>query len=456
MEEIMKFSSYFRSVATKFFHRSHVEQETEEELRSHIDHRADELERSGIDRAVAERRARIEFGGDVRFKEDSMKALGGNFIETLFQDTRFSLRVLRKSPGFTLASILTLALSIGANAIVFSVMNAFLLRPLNVPDANSLYAVWRTKANLATESYPDYQDLRQRNRSFEDLAAFTVAPVGLDTGSSPTRAFISETSGNYFDALKAQPFLGRFFHPSDEHGPNSAPYIVLTYNYWHTHFQDDKGVLGQVVQLNSHPFTIIGVTQPEFRGTLIFASPDFFVPLVNQEQIEGTNNLDNRKDRSIFMVIGHLKSGVTEDQAVADLKSIGEYLEKNYPQDDGNMDFSLARPGLYGDRLGRPVKAFLGALMLLAGLILLAACANLGSLFAARAADRSKEVALRLALGAGRVRILRQLFTEAILISLAGGAVGIAGSFVLLKQLSVWQPFPRFHINVPVNPDANV
>src|SRR5262249_32969078 len=154
----------------------------------------------------------------------------------------------------------------------------------------------------------------------------------------------------------------------------------------------------------------------------------------------------------IFMVMGHLKPGVTTSQAIADLNSIGAFLEKTYPKDDGQMTFALARPGLYGDFLGPVVQAFLIGLMLLAGLVLLAACANLGSLFAARAADRSREVALRLALGASRARIVRQLFTEAMLIALIGGVAGVSASVVVLRGLSVWQPFSRFPIHVPVTP----
>src|SRR5580700_6917345 len=172
--------------------------------------------------------------------------------------------------------------------------------------------------------------------------------------------------------------------------------------------------------------------------------------------MEGVNNMNERGKRWLFMTMGHLKPGVTPTQAVADLNSIGSYLEKTYPKDDDRRRFTLARPSLYGDYLGRPVRAFMGALMLLAGLILLAACANLGSLFAARAADRSREVALRLALGASRIRVLQQLFTEALLLSLMGGAVGIWGSVVLLHGLSLWQPFTRWPIHMPVNPDANV
>jgi predicted permease len=374
----------------------------------------------------------------------------------LLQDLRFALRLLRKSPGFTGVAVVTLALAISANAVVFSIMNALILRPLNVPQAESLYGIERASDKDPNQSYPDYLDLRDRNRSFEGLAAFNVNQVGLDTAKNPTRAWVYEVSGNYFDVLGIQPYLGRFFHASDEHGANSAPYIVLTYAYWHTHFQDDRGVVGRTVQLNKHPFTILGIAPLGFHGTVLIFSPAFFVPMVNQEQMDGVNLLNTRGDRWVMMVMGHLKAGVTKAQAIADLNSIGTYLEKTYPKDEGHMSFTLARPGLFGDQVGGPVRAFVVGLTLLAGLILLAACANLGSLFAARAADRSREVALRLALGAGRMRILRQLFTEANLISLIGGAVGLWGSIVLLGWLSVWNPFPQFPANAPVSPDAKV
>jgi predicted permease len=178
--------------------------------------------------------------------------------------------------------------------------------------------------------------------------------------------------------------------------------------------------------------------------------------MVNQEQIEGTNLQNARGTHWVFMAIGHLKAGVTPAQASADLSSIGRYLEKTFPKEESQMSFTLARPSLYGDYLGGPARAFLGGLMLLTGLILLAACANLGGLFAARAADRSREVALRLALGSSRNRILRTLFTEALLISLVGGAVGLWGSVLLLQAMSVWQPMPQFPVRLAVTPDASV
>ena len=380
----------------------------------------------------------------------------GYVVQTLRQDLRYAVRMLKKNPGFTAVAVLTLAMAIGANAVVFSALNALILRPTNLPQAESLYSIERLNDFSARQSYPDYLDLRDRNRSFDDLAAFTGFQAGLDTGENPSRVWLYEVSGNYFDVLGIQPYLGRLFHASDEHGANSAPYIVLSYGYWHTHFQEDRGVLGRMVRVNKHPFTIIGVAPPEFHGTLVFFNPDFFVPMVNQEQVEGSNDLEARGVRWVFMTMGHLKTGVTPAQAAADVNSIGSYLEKTYPDVHAQMNFALARPSLYGDYLGRPMRAFLTGLMLLAGLILLAACANLGSLFAARAADRSREVALRLALGASRMRILRQLFTEAVLISLLGGAAGLWGSVVLLRWLSVWQPFPQFPIHVSFNPDASV
>jgi predicted permease len=452
----MKLLDSLRFRIASLFRRSEMSAEMEEELRSHIEHRADDLERSGLVRSEAERRARVEFGGYQRVKEECHEAAGGTVFQSFWQDLRFSLRVLRKSPGFAIAAILTLALAIGANAVVFGVLNALILRPLKVPQAESLWAIERGKDKAINHSYPDYLDLRDRNRSFDGLAAYNVATVGLDTGNNPSSSWIFEVTGNYFDELRIQPYLGRFFHAADEHGPNSAPYIVLTHTFWHSHFRDDPSVVNRVVQLNKHPFTILGVAPPEFRGTISFVFPDFWVPIMNQEQVEGENLLKARGNREILMVLGHLKAGVTPAQAVSDLDSIGADLEKTYPKEDGHMTFSLTRPNLTGDWFGGPLQQFLTGLMLLAGLILLAACANLGSLFAARAADRSREVALRLALGASRIRILRHVFTEAILISLIGGAVGLWGSVALLRGLSVWRPVPSAPLLVPVNADANV
>jgi predicted permease len=375
-------------------------------------------------------------------------------MNTLIQDVRFAVRVLRKSPGFALAAVVTLALAIGANAVVFGVLNGLILRPINVPQADTLYGS-EYGDDAGWQSYPNYIDLRDRNRSFDALAAFNFAFVGLDTGKDLSVATGFATSGNYFDVLRIQPYLGQFFHAADEHGANSAPYMVLSHAYWHTHFQDDPGVVGRVVRLNKHNFTIIGVAPPGFQGTLLFISPDFFMPIVNQGQVSAGFDLNTRgNDHGIFEVLGHLKPGVTEAQAVADMNEVAAYIGKNYPKESSHKRSTLSLQGLTSFR--RPTEAFVAGLMLLAGLILLAACANLGSLFAAHTADRSREVALRLALGSSRNRILRQLLTEAGLISLVGGAAGLFASVLLLRQLSVWQPFSGAPLHVPVNPDARL
>jgi predicted permease len=452
MRSLRRFFTRMVNSATRRPHDERIREEIEE----HIAMQTAENLRAGLSPVEARRQAILKFGPVAAITQDYRAERGLLLIENLLQDVRFSLRVLRKSPGFAIVAVLTLTLAIGANAVVFAALNALILRPLNVPRAESLYGIQRVSDYSARQSYPDYLDLRDRNRSFEDLAAYQILHAGLDTGENPSRAWLYAVSGNYFDVLGIQPYLGRFFHGADEHGPNSAPYIVLSYAYWHSHFQDDRAVVGRAVQVNKHPFTIAGVAPPGFRGTLLIGSPDFFLPMVNQEQLEGTSILNERGDHWIFMTVGHLKAGVTPAQAAADVNSISSDLEKTYPKDHHHITLALAPPSLYGELLGRPLRAFLTALALLAGLILLAACANLGSLFAARAADRSREVALRLALGSSRIRILRQLFTEAILISVIGGAAGLWGSVVLLRWLSAWQPFPQYPINVQVSPDANV
>ena len=369
------------------------------------------------------------------------------------RDLKIAFRRLMKSPGFAVTAILTLALGIGANAVVFSVLNALVLRPVNVPHAQNLYMVQRFQSS-PSQSYLDYIDLRDKNRTFESLVTYYIlGPAGVDTGGNASTAWPYLASGNYFDALGIQPYLGRFYHAADERGKNSAPYVVLSYAYWHSYFHDDAGVVGRTIGINKHPFTIIGVAPPEFRGTELFFAPAMWIPMVEQPTIEGNDQLQYRGNHSDF-VVGRLKPGVTVAQATGDLNALAAWLEKTYPGDDAGIKFSLARPGLVGDMLGRPARAFMAGLMLLSGLILLAACANLGSLFAARTADRAKETALRLALGSRRGLILRQMLTEAVLVSLVGGALGLAGGVVILHVLSAWQPIPDIPINVPVNPDA--
>lgn len=437
------------------FRRRKLFDELSEEMRLHLEERVEHLIGEGFSPQEAQRQARIAFGNLGTIEQRSREVWQWPTLESMGADVRFALRQLRKSPGFAFAAVATLALAIGANTVVFAVLNALVLRPLNVPAAKSIYVVGHAHSIWGYESYPNYLDLRDRNRSFDALAVDNITQAGLDTGKNPSQAFLIEASGNYFDVLGLQPYLGRFFHADDEHGPNSAPYVVLSYAGWREHFEGDRGVVGRTVLLNKHPFVIIGVAPPGFVGTFIAFSPELFVPV--NSGLESDGLLNQRANRWMSELVGRLKPGVTPAQADADLDAIGSWLGKAYPdvEDPNLLTFKLQRPGI-ASAFGGAIKTFLAGLMLLAGLILLAACANLGSLFAARAADRSREVALRLALGARRARILRQLLTEAILLSLAGGAAGLWGSVILLRAISAWRPFPEFPMTLPLNPDANV
>lgn len=370
-------------------------------------------------------------------------------------DVRYALRALRKSPVFTLVALLTLTLGIGANVVVFGVLNAVLLRPLDVSDPQNLYQLrhqqW-TSFKLLTTSYPAFKDFQQRNTTFSGIAGF----YGYSQARLTWRNAVKSVSGyyvtgNYFDLLGVQPEVGRFFHTVDERGPNSAPYVVLSHNLWRNVFLADPGVVGTTVELNKHPFTVIGVAPERFHGTEQFVWPDYWIPMVNEEQVEGQDYLHSRTTVAVT-VIGRLNPGVTPQQAAENLNAIAAELAKEYPETDKGLSLRLIRPGLYGDT-GDVVRGFLYSVTVLALLVLAAACANLASLFAARAADRSRELALWVALGASRWRLVRHLMTEALVVSLMGGAAGLVTASLLLGVLN------RLHLpygHLAVSLDARV
>jgi predicted permease len=378
-------------------------------------------------------------------------------MTSLINNVRYGVRQLRRSPGFSLTVILTMALGVGANVIVFGVLNKLILHPLNLPNSQRLMFVDRhANANdtSPSQSYPDYRDLRDRNTVFTGLAASVPSEVGMEHDRVAIKSWIYEASGNYFDVMGIQPVLGRFFHETDTHGPNSSPYTVLSYDFWKTHFNGDPGIIGKVIHLNKHPFTVLGVASKGFQGTELFYRPDMWVPMVNEEQLEGDNFLETRDNHSIWLE-GRLKPGVSVAVAEANLNAIARQLSKQYKEDDG-LSFSLSHPGFIGSTLGGPVRSFLFGVMLLAGLVLLAACANLGSLFAARASDRTRELAVRMALGSTRRRILQQLITEALLLSFLGGGVGVVVGSMLLRGLSQWHPLADFPVQLAVNAGPQV
>jgi len=358
-------------------------------------------------------------------------------MEDLLLDIRYALRGLWKSLAFALVAILTLMVGIGANVLVFGVVNAVLLRPLDVSEPQNLYELrlkpW-TNWKLLTTSYPAFEDYRQRNTTFSGLAGYDGYSGGrLRWGETVKIVSGYSATGNYFDLLGVQPAVGRFFHEADVHGPNSAPYMVLSDSLWRSAFNADPGIVGTTVRLGKDPFTVVGVAPPRFHGTERFVWPDYWIPVVNHF------NAEQLRDRTghPLTVLGRLKPGVTPEQAADNLSTIAAQLAKEYPKTDTGVPLRLIRPGLYADE-GDLIRGFLFGVTALALLVLLAACANLASLFAARATDRSRELALRVALGASRWRLVRQLLTEAMVLSMLGGAAGMATAGLLLITLKRW------------------
>src|SRR6266851_5044090 len=413
-----------------------------EEMESHIAAQTEENIRADMTPEEARRHARLKFGAVEAVREDYHAEEGLPFVENLLLDVRYALRVLRKSPAFTVVALVTLMLGIGANVVVFGVLNAVLLHPLDVSDPQNLYQMrhntWMS-GRLLTTSYPAFEDFRQRNTTFSGMAGiYGYSHAALSWRNAVMSVFGDEVTGNYFDLLGVQPEAGRFFHAADEHGPDSAPYVVLSDALWRSTFHADRGVVGTTVELNKHPFTVVGVAPARFHGTERFVWPDYWIPMANEEQAEGSDYLHSRTSITVT-VIGRLKPGVTPQQATENLNAIAAELAKEYPETDDGQPLRLIHPGLYGDE-GDVIRGFILSVTVLALLVLAAACTNLASLFAARAADRSRELALRVALGSSRRRLVKQLLTEAVMVSLMGGAAGLVSADLLLRVLNRWHP----------------
>ncbi len=437
------------------FSRSKLDQDIDAELRSHIEMRTADNLAAGMSPDEARRDALLRFGNRSVLRERVAAADAHMAIDSLRRDLRYTSRQLLRSPVFSFTAILTLALGIGANVVVFGVLNTLVLRVLDVPAAAGLYSIVQKPHGYDSQSYPDYLDYRRLNTTFSGMAAYRMLTAGVSRGGGATKSWFQEVSGNYFDVLGAEPALGRFFHHSDEHGPNSAPYIVLSEAFWRSRFGADPHIVGATVEINKRPFTVIGIGPKSFHGADLFIWPDFWLPMVNEEQIEGYDFLSKRLNHGI-LVIGKLKPGVTPKQGAADLNAIATRLAKQNPGADEGMGARLVKPGLMGDQLGDPARAFVTALMALAFLVLLAACANLATIFAARTSDRSRELAIRLAIGSSRWHLLRQLLSEAIALSLLGGILGTLAAGSLLRLLTRWQPFAEIPVHVTVAADARV
>src|SRR5690348_6447351 len=449
----MKLLSSLRTIISILFRRSRVERDMDEELRSHIQNRAEDLMHSaGLSRAEAQRRARLEFGGYQKYKEEIRESLGAHFIETLLQDIRYALRMLRKSPGFTAVAILTLALGIGANTAIFSIVNAVLLRSLPFPDPAHLVRIYFNNPGVGLRgvrfSVPEFDDLRKQTDVFEDVSVIVFGPTNLTGATQPEHLQMMEVSPNFFSMLGATPELGRLFGHQD-FALGFAPVVVISDALWRRSYGADPGVLGRTLRLDNDLYTIVGVLSAGFRN------PGPTIPAVEVWVTCGFSGdpfpAPARGLRILPGAIGRLKPGLTVGQAQARLDAMAANLRRDFandypPQAKWTVEIVPLRQSLVGQ-----VRPMLVVLMGAVILIVFVVSLNLGSLLLARAAGRQQEMAVRAAMGASGGRMVRQMLTESLSLAFIGGIAGLATAVITLKAVLRFVP-----VNLPRLGEVNL
>ena len=400
------------------FRRETVESEMEDELRFHSERQIEKYLKTGMSRGEALRRVRMEFGGLEQVKEDCRDARGVSLIETLAQDLRYGWRTLLKSPGFAAAALFTLALGIGANTAIFSVVYGILLRPLPFRDASRLVLLNETTPRVGdvSVSYPNFQDWRSQSRTFAEMAAVSAVNFNMAGSSQPENIGGLAVSPNFLPMMGVRPVMGRGF-TADEEKAGAAPVVLLSYALWQSHFGADRRAIGQTIRLDSQTVTIVGVLPPDFRWV---EKCDVMEPM----GVWATHNdsATDRGDRGDLLVAGRLAAGVRMEQARAEMETIAAGLARAYPEanDQCGVNLRPLREAFSGD-----VRPAMLVLLGAAIFVLLVACANVANLFLMRGAVRAKEMALRIAIGASRGRIVRQILTESFLVALLGGVAGV-------------------------------
>src|SRR5215211_1339901 len=379
-------------------------------------------------------------------------------MDSLIKDIRYAIRSLIKRPGFVAIAVITLALGIGANTAIFSLVNTVVLRSLPVDRPNEIVsvAVRGKDDSFSAFSYPNYKDFRDRNEVLSDLLVYRFVPLSLSRGGVNERIWGYEVSGNYFDVLNVKAVQGRTFLPEEDKTKLSHPVIVVGYDCWQRRFAGDPNLVGKDVLINNHQFRVIGIAPQGFKGTEFVYSPEIWLPASMMEWAEpGATWIDERSTKNFFG-IGRLKSGVSASQAEASLNLLGQQLGKEYPETNEGQSIKIDAPGFILPELRGAVVSFTWVLMAAVGLVLLVTCTNLAGLMLARATDRRKEIAIRLAMGANRIRLIRQLLTESVLLAFAGGAVGVLLAIWIVKVLLALKPPIDFPLALDVGIDWRV
>ena len=374
------------------------------------------------------------------------------------KDIRYAIRGLVKRPGFVAIAVITLALGIGANTAIFSLVNTVLLRSLPVDRPNEIVSVaMRGKDDsMSAFSYPNYKDFRDRNDVLSGLLVYRFVPLSLSRGSANERIWGYEVSGNYFDVLHVKAIQGRTFLSEEDQTKLSHPVVVISYDSWQRRFGGDPNLVGKDLLINNHQFRVIGIAPEGFKGTELVYSPEIWLTASMMEWAEpGATWIDNRKAKNFFGV-GRLKSGVSSRQAEASLNLLTQQLAKEYPDSNEGQSVRIVPPGFILPDLRGAVVSFTWVMMAAVGLVLLVTCTNLAGLMLARATDRRKEIAIRLAMGANRLRLIRQLLTESILLSFVGGAAGLLLALWIIKVLLALKPPIDFPLALDVGVDWRV
>ena len=452
----MRWLAKVKTFVRALFLRRQTEQDLNEELAYHVECEIRNNLRSGMPPDEAKHAAYRLIGSISLYQEECRDARGIGFYETAVRDLRFAFRTLRRAPLFAAAAVLTLALGIGANTTVFTFVDNMLLQSLQANDPERLLELnWGDGSNF---SYLNYVDLRDRNTSFSSMFAHRYMPVNLSTHSrNNSRIWGYEASGNYFPTLGVAPLLGRFFGRTDDDQWGAHPVIVISYRLWQTQFSGDKEVVGRAVKVNGFPFTIIGVAPRQFTGTELFIAADYWLPMCMMAQVEPGSEWPRYRGSQNIWVTGRLKPNITAAAAEADLNRILAQIARAYPNDVSNKTLiRLSKPGLLGESLRGPVRGFAMVLLAVSGVGLLLACVNLAGMLLARAAGRQREIGVRIALGASRTQLIRQLLTESLLLALTGGLLGMGLAYLTCRAISLMHLRFDIPFAAALQPDSTV